>query len=130
MRSWHILTSEFPPRLGGVADHTQIVATGLAEAGDEVHVWCTPEKQESRKSVTASGVSVHRELGRLTPSDLRRVGRLLSEFPAPRRLIIQWVPHGYGYRAMNLPLCLWLWHRAASCDDDIDVIVHEPFLPF
>ena len=39
--SWHILTGEYPPRPGGVADYTSQVAAGLAEAGDEVHVWTT-----------------------------------------------------------------------------------------
>src|SRR5207247_8001315 len=51
-------------------------------------------------------------------------------FPAPRRLLVQWVPHGYGYRGMNLSLCLWVWRRAALGGDQVDVMVHEPYLPF
>jgi len=128
--SWHILTSEFPPHLGGVADYTQLVATGLAEAGDEVHVWSPAEKDNPQESITAAGVTVHRELGHFSIMDLHRVGRLLDRFPSPRRLLVQWVPHGYGYRAMNLALCFWLWRRAALDGDQVDIMVHEPYLPF
>src|SRR5207245_1916237 len=45
------------------------------------------------------------------------------------RVLLQWVPHGYGYRAMNLPLCLWLWRRAALGGDHVDIMIHEPYLP-
>jgi glycosyltransferase involved in cell wall biosynthesis len=80
--------------------------------------------------VDASGVFVHRELGRFTPADLRRAGKLLDAFNAPRRLLVQWVPHGYGYQSMNLPFCLWLWNRAARRRDTVEVMVHEPYLAF
>src|SRR5207247_10027054 len=73
---------------------------------------------------------VHRDLGHFSIMDLRRVGRLLDRFPSPRRLLVQWVPHGYRYRAMNLPLCLWLWRRAALSGDQVDIMVHGPCLRF
>ena len=44
-------------------------------------------------------------------------------------MIVQWVPHAYGFRAMNLGFCLWLWSRA-SRGDDIELMVHEPYLAF
>ena len=103
-----------------------MVAEALGSAGDEVHVWCPNAKGEVPR---ASGVLVHRELG-LAARDLRRAGRLLDRFDGPRRLLVQWVPHGYGYRAMNLPFCLWLWRRARRHGDRIELIVHEPFLSF
>ena len=40
--AWHLITCEYPPRTGGVSDYTRLVAEGLSEAGDEVHVWCPP----------------------------------------------------------------------------------------
>ena len=123
----HFITSEYPPQPGGVSDYTKIVAEALGSAGDEVHVWCPNAKGEVPR---ASGVFVHRDLGDLDASDLRRVGRLLDRFEGPRRLLVQWVPHGYGYRAMNLPFCLWLWSRARRRGDCIELIVHEPFLSF
>ena len=42
---------------------------------------------------------------------------------------MQWVPHGYGWKAMNLPLCWWLYRRMRS-GDEIDLMVHEPFVMF
>jgi glycosyltransferase involved in cell wall biosynthesis len=64
------------------------------------------------------------------PSDLARVGRLLDKFPAPRRLLVQWVPHGFGWRSLNVPFCLWLWQRAARFGEEVDLMVHEPGLAF
>lgn len=104
-----------------------MVAEGLAAAGDEVHIWCPPAEHGT---AAAAGVVVHRELGRFAVSDLRRTGRMLDQFKGPRRLLVQWVPHGYGYQAMNLPFCLWLWNRAFSHRDRVELMVHEPFLSF
>jgi glycosyltransferase involved in cell wall biosynthesis len=78
----------------------------------------------------SSGVFVHRELGRFKPDDLHRVGKLLDQFSVPRRLLVQWVPHGYGYRSMNMAFCLWLRRRAVSHQDVLEVMVHEPYLTF
>lgn len=135
MYEWHLITSEYPPQAGGVSDYTQMVAKGLAAAGDEVHVWCPPagsvaaDAAES-ETTTSSGVFVHRELGNFTSADLRRAGRLMDEFSAPRRLLVQWVPHGYGLKSMNLPFCLWLRRRALRRRDTVEVMVHEPYLAF
>jgi len=125
---WHLITPEYPPQPGGVSDYTQMVANGLAAAGDEVHVW-GPEEQGEWGRGNGEEVIVHRELGRFTRSDLRRVDRMLDQFKAPRRLLVQWVPHGYGYRSMNLHFCLWLWRRARR-GENVDIMVHEAFLSF
>jgi hypothetical protein len=125
---WHLITCEYPPRVGGVADHTRLVAEGLAAAGDRVCVWCPDDVGEW--PAPAVGVTVRRELGRFRPSDLRWAGRALDECAAPRRLLVQWVPHGYGYRSMNIWLCLWLCARAFLRGDEVTLIVHEPFLAF
>ena len=132
MPEWHLITSEYPPDIGGVADYSRVVARGLSDAGEIVHVWC----REAGRSSSAHGsesmesVFVHREFNDFSPAELRSVGRQLDRFAAPRRLLIQWVPHGYGYRSMNVPLCFWLWQRAARKHDRIEVMVHEPFLAF
>jgi glycosyltransferase involved in cell wall biosynthesis len=132
---WHLITSEYPPQAGGVSDYTQMVAKGLAATGDEVHVWCPPAESaatyaaESEPTASA-GVFIHRELGSFKPADLRRAGRLMDQFNAPRRLLVQWVPHGYGLKSMNLPFCLWLRQRALRRRDAVEVMVHEPYLAF
>ncbi len=123
MNCLHILSSEYPPVVGGVADYTRQVADALARAGEEIHVWCPAAREISE----ASGVRVHPEPGRFRPSDLRRLGARLDEFRSPRRILVQWVPHGFGYRSMNLWFCLWLAKRARA-GDRIELMVHEPFL--
>src|ERR1700722_10738138 len=37
--NWHLVTGEYAPASGGVADYTRGVARALAAAGDDVHVW-------------------------------------------------------------------------------------------
>ena len=123
----HLITSEYPPQQGGVSDYSHLIATGLAAEGETIHVWCRAAQGEYPND---SGVAVHRELGDIAPANLRRVGRMLDQFSAPRSLLVQWVPHGYGYHAMNLPFCLWLWNRAAVKGDTVELMVHEPFLAF
>jgi len=123
MNRRHILTCEYPPDVGGVADYTRHIAEALAGSGEEVHVWC-PATRERRE---ASGVHVHPGLGRFRPADLRRLSVRLDEFPAPRRILVQWVPHGFGYRSMNLWFCLWLAQRAMA-GDGVELMVHEPFM--
>ena len=125
LTTWHIITCEYPPRVGGVSDYSQLVAEGLADAGDEVHVWCPSLPQVA----VSNGVNVHPDLGCLAPRDLRAVDHLLDGFAPPRRLLVQWVPHGFGYHSMNLPFCLWL-HQRARRGDCVDLMVHEPYLAF
>ncbi|HEX7313455.1 MAG TPA: glycosyltransferase family 4 protein [Pyrinomonadaceae bacterium] len=125
---WHLITCEYPPRVGGVADHTRLVAEGLAAAGDRVWVWCPADVGEV--PAPSEAVTARRELGSFRPSDLRRAGRGLNQFAAPRGLLVQWVPHGYGYRSMNVWFCLWLAARAFLRGDEVTFIVHEPFLAF
>ncbi len=129
---WHLITPEYPPQLGGVSDYTCQLAAGLAGAGDEVHVWGPAYQQGSNgtnHSVAATGVTLHREFGRFAPAGLSAVGQKLDCFSAPRRILVQWVPHGYGYRSMNLGFCWWLWKRARQ-GDRVELMVHEPFLTF
>lgn len=131
---WHIVTCEFPPDIGGVADYTHTIARGLAGSGSRVHVWC-PEPKRLRaadafddRGVATEGVEVHTAFTRFSPSEMRRAGRRLDGFRRPARIIVQWVPQGYGYRSLNLPLACWLAWRAAIRGDELHVMVHEPFL--
>src|SRR4051794_8941437 len=123
--SWHLITGEYPPLIGGVSDYCQVVAEGLAATGDEVHVWCPPLPANAGQD----RVAVHPNMGRFSRRDLRGVDRLLDRFPAPRRLLVQWVPQGFGYRSMNVGFCLWLWHRARA-GDRVDIMVHEAYVGF
>ncbi len=126
MAEWHIITPEYPPQLGGVGDYTRLVAEGLAGAGDDVHVWLPPTPDA--RPATA-GVKVHDIPGIFSRAGLARLGESLDRFAVPRRLFVQWVPHGYGYRSVNVGVCLWLLGRARR-GDTVDVMVHEVYLPF
>jgi glycosyltransferase involved in cell wall biosynthesis len=123
---WQIFTSEYPPQPGGVSDYTYWLAAGLAGQGDEVHVWCPAHVEPGPPT---RGVVIHRELGRIAPADLRNVGQELNRFPGPQRILVQWVPHGYGYRTMNVGFCWWLWQRARQ-GDRVEIMVHEPYIGF
>jgi glycosyltransferase involved in cell wall biosynthesis len=123
VKTWHIITSEYPPDVGGVSDYSRQVAEGLARIGDEVHVWCPRATMGS----AVAGLHVHPELGLIRPSDLRRLDGHLRSFDGPRRLLVQWVPHGFGYHSMNVWFCLWLARRAWA-GDHVELMVHEPYL--
>lgn len=124
---WHLITCEYPPQSGGVSDYTYGVAAGLAAKGDDVHVWCPGGRGAAPPD---NGVVVHRSLGAITPEDLRQVGKQLDQFPGPRRFLVQWVPHGYGYQSMNLGFCRWLHNRAVRHGDRVEIMLHEPYLAF
>src|SRR5262249_44305227 len=102
---WALITGEYPPQPGGVADYTRLLARGLAEAGDRVHVWSGPC---SAPTPVDSGVHVHRLPGRFGPASLVQLHRELGRLPGPYRLLVQYVPHSFGMKAMNVPFCLWL----------------------
>jgi hypothetical protein len=122
--TWHLITCEYPPDVGGISDHTAQLATGLAAAGDEVHVYCPGANRPA-----PGGVRVHTVLGAFAAADLRRTGETIDACPGPRRLVVQWVPHGFGRRSLNIGFCLWLARRARQ-GDQLDVVVHEPYLEF
>ena len=128
---WHLITCEYPPQLGGVSDYVRLIAAELKARGGDVQVWAPGRAfADSSPAITPEGVTLRRSFGAFRPGDLRRVGHALDSYPAPRRLFVQWVPHGYGYRSLNVAFCLWLWWRARAKRDVVELMVHECFLPF
>lgn len=123
MVSWHILSGEYPPQPGGVSDYTQSVAYGLIQAGDEVHVWTPASSSPSRVDL---GVSVHRLPDHYGPLSLAVLSASLKYFPQPHRILVQYVPHAFGWKALNVPFCLWLLSRRK---DPVWVMFHEVYFP-
>jgi glycosyltransferase involved in cell wall biosynthesis len=123
MASFHLITPEFPPMMGGVSEHSRVVAQAAAVRGLDVHVW------SARDAQPMSGISVRNDLGSFSAADLARTDALLNQHAAPRRLTVQWVPHGYGRRGMNVGFSQWLTRRREA-GDLLDVIVHEPFMDY
>lgn len=97
---WAILSGEYPPVGGGVADYTRRLACALAQAGEEVHVWAPGVGVED------PGVRFH-QLPDLGPGGLLRLARGVQG----ARLLVQYAPHAFGLRGLNLPLCAWLARR-------------------
>ena len=124
--TWHLITGEYPPAPGGVSDYTQRVASGLARAGDTVHVWSGPPATDH---IDADGVHVHACGGTWTRADLKRLDQALERVAGPRHLVVQWVPHAFGRRSLNLGFCRWVRRRGLA-GDRVDVMAHEPFLAF
>jgi hypothetical protein len=120
--TWHLVTGEYPPQRGGVSDYTRLVACGLAAAGDRVDVWAPAcgMKEESDPAVT-----VHRLRGRFGPRAMRELARAFDSANGAR-VLLQYVPHAFGMKAMNLPFCLWLYARRRH---GAMVMFHEVMFP-
>jgi glycosyltransferase involved in cell wall biosynthesis len=123
---WHLVTGEYPPQRGGVSDYTRAVARGLAAGGGDVHVWCPAADVAPPAD---AGVAVHAVAGSWSKADLRRLDALLDAEPGPRHLVVQWVPHAYGHRSVNVRFCAWVQSRGRR-GDRVDLMVHEAFHAF
>jgi glycosyltransferase involved in cell wall biosynthesis len=126
MTRWHVLTVEYPPACGGVADYCGQLAQALARAGDDVTVW-VPEGRGGAPTTRSAGVTI-----RILP-DLfgSRSRRLLQDglHSAPGIVLLQYVPTAVGRHGVNLGLCRWLLElQRAGCD--VRVMVHEPYFYF
>lgn len=121
---WAILTGEYQPQAGGVADYTRLIARGLADAGDIVKVYAPPMAE---KTPADPGVCVRRLPDHFGPRGLLRLDAELSARP-PDRILIQYVPHAYGYKAMNLPFIAWVARRARQIAP-VWVMFHEVTYP-
>jgi glycosyltransferase involved in cell wall biosynthesis len=89
------------------------------------HVWCPG----GEAPLASKEEWVHRQVHGFGLRGLCQIGRSLNRFARPRKLLVQWVPHGYGWRAMNVPFCLWVLFRAWK-GDEVQIMFHEAFLPF
>jgi glycosyltransferase involved in cell wall biosynthesis len=122
-RKWNIVTGEYPPQFGGVADHTWQLAHGLAACGEDVEVWaprCSVVEPDSE-----AGVTVHRLVDHFGWRGILQLNASVARTP-DAVLVVQYVPHAFGWKAMNLPLCLWL---AARERPEMAVIFHEVAYP-
>jgi glycosyltransferase involved in cell wall biosynthesis len=72
------------------------------------------------------GITVHRLLGRFGPRDLEILDRFLTRLPKPCRLLVQYVPHAFGCKGMNIPFCWWLSRRP----EPVWIVFHEVVFPF
>lgn len=121
---WHIVTGEYPPQPGGVSAYTRQVARGLAAAGDGVTVWAPPAPSAD---AVDEGITVRRLPDRFGRRSLRTLDLALDAQPRPQRLLLQYVPHAFGWKGANLPFCRW---AASRRHDSLWVMFHEVAFPF
>ncbi|MDB5875947.1 MAG: hypothetical protein JWQ07_5389 [Ramlibacter sp.] len=124
--AWHLITGEYPPQSGGIADYTQLVAGGLAKAGAEVHVWAP---QVDGPPPEVEGVVVHRVAKGWSRDDLASISAAINACPGPRRLVVQYATNPWGRRGANLGFCRWLGSRRRA-GDDVWAMVHEGFYSY
>jgi glycosyltransferase involved in cell wall biosynthesis len=123
---WAILTGEYPPQPGGVSDYTRLVAGGLAAAGDNVAVYAPRTSNEDK--LVDRGVTIHRLPSRFGPRGLIALDQDLA-LNRPDRILIQYVPHAFGWKAMNLAFAAWVAARAHRFAP-VWVMFHEVAFPF
>lgn len=116
MIAWHLVTPEYPPVPGGVAEYSRTVARGLAAHGDEVHVWTPHQALNGDHGVVAHVLPDH-----LGPKSISMLNDYAAR-TAGARLLVQYVPHSLAPHAVNLRFCAWL---ASVRGARIDAIFHE-----
>jgi glycosyltransferase involved in cell wall biosynthesis len=121
---WHIVTGEYPPHLGGVSDYTYQVSQELSKRGDRVHVWSPSSHLEIFHEDAAQVHALPRGFGMRW---LRELNRKLESYKGPRNILIQYVPHMYGWKSMNLAFCAWIWMQRKH---NVCVMFHEVAFPF
>jgi glycosyltransferase involved in cell wall biosynthesis len=120
---WHVVTGEYPPQPGGVSVYTRQIARGLVAAGDEVTIWAPPVASNDEDD---RGIVVHRLPDRFGRRSFRLLDAELDR-STPARLLIQYVPHAFGWKGANLPFCRWVASRSR---DSIWLMFHEVAFPF
>jgi glycosyltransferase involved in cell wall biosynthesis len=58
---------------------------------------------------------------------LRELNRGLRSYSGPRNILIQYVPHMYGRKSMNLAFCWWIFRQRKQ---NVCVMFHEVAFPF
>jgi glycosyltransferase involved in cell wall biosynthesis len=129
MTRWHILTVEYPPARGGVADYTEQLANALVQGGDIVTVW-VPAGRGPEHGVPGD-VRVE-----VLPDCFGAASRALLETAwraDPGVALLQYVPTALGSGPTNVAFCRWLFACASASqnhDLDVRVMFHEPYLEF
>jgi glycosyltransferase involved in cell wall biosynthesis len=121
---WHVVTGEYPPQTGGVSDYTHQISRELAKGGDRVHVWAPASDLEVFQEETAQ---VHPLPPGFSMRWLREFDRQLKSYSSPRNILIQYVPHMYGWKSMNLAFCWWIFKQRKQ---NVCVMFHEVAFPF
>ncbi len=124
-RRWAVITGEYPPQRGGVADHCGILASLLASEGDHVEVWAPPHP--GRQVGDISGIRIHDLPARYNLATLRLLHRQLAALSEDTIILLHYVPQMYGWRGMNVAFC---WLMALRRPAKLWIMFHELYMPF
>jgi glycosyltransferase involved in cell wall biosynthesis len=119
---WHLITGEYPPAIGGVGDYTRHLGEALSRCGDEVHVWTPPNSSSTNE---AGPIVVHRLPDYFGARSMLAMDRGIDR-QSKSQVLVQYVPRAFGWKAMNLPLCIWLASRQYA---RLAVTFHEVAYP-
>jgi glycosyltransferase involved in cell wall biosynthesis len=122
---WLIITPEYPPSPGGVADYTHLLARELAARGHRVEVFAPAPATGAH--VPDPGIECHSLRGRFGGEALRQLDEALAGAPKHAVVLVQYVPSGFGARSMNLRFAWWLGRRRHT---RLWLMVHEAAFPF
>lgn len=130
MTRWGILTGEYPPQPGGVSDYTRLIAQGLSAAGDEVDVVAPTDGPAvaTAPEWSTNKLRVHRLPRGFHFRNFRRIETILAAAKCDR-VLVQYVPHSFGWKGMNIPLARWI-RRELAPRFPVDVMFHEVIFPF
>jgi glycosyltransferase involved in cell wall biosynthesis len=138
-----LITCEYPPDLGGVADYSRQIAIGFAELGHEVCVWTRTPKNSpippknspipkiahitgNHEKKSAPGTIQIVTLGSFGPWDIWRAQKRWNRSGKKHQILLQWAPTGYGLHGVNLLFPLWIALRVFQ-GDTLRVMFHEAF---
>src|SRR5689334_1921249 len=114
-----LLTGEYPPYHGGVADYTCQVANGIRQRGLKVEVIVF------RKPRGPADPAVYFVGPAVNATSLRRASRIIGKSSQDCVLLVQYVPQMYGLKGMNLWFVMWLCRLKASA---VWVMFHELYV--
>ena len=122
MIRWAILSGEYPPQPGGVADYSRLLAIAMQKrVMKHTSGSCL---QSIRPATLDSGAPPAR---RVRSSRHPATAAELASLEKPYRTLVQYVPHAFGWKAMNVPFCVWLFNRRRR--ERIWVMFHEVAYP-
>lgn len=98
------------------------MARELAAAGDRVEIWAP---SCGAPDLDDEGIVIHRLPGRFGPGALAALDSALRRDRG--RILVQYVPQAFGFKAMNFPFVFWMYSRRRQLD--ISMMFHEVVFP-
>lgn len=126
-KHWHIITGEYAPQPGGVADYCQQVAQGLVDRSDRVTVHTSSDTRQTTETEEA-GVRVVRRYAAFSQRGLQSLTNAIRQTESTH-VLVQYVPHAFGYKGMNLAFANWVAQIHRHTNSRLGILFHEVAFP-